>query len=697
MVVPLFIPVDPPPFHSTNMSSTVHGSRQFLLGGYKGQDEESTIAGSCVSLASGAFGDIEQSGDTPSNRIGAAVAAVGDSMFLYGGEGLDMETMGDLYEGQIKGNTIEWVRREIEDAIEEAVAKPKAVEGGEGEAAAAPTPAAVRKSKPFWPAAGRKFATACAAVCKGGAEKLFVCGGGGSDTALKSHCLLFDPATKKWADAKCTGKSPFPLIKHSLVVVNNCGVVFGGRTPTTGELNGTVSVIDFNTMSWSSPKVGGGVAPEARFSHSAAVMSNPFPVMLPNFSAASVKSTASSAADGGEGGEEGAPPAVSKKQASGPKGIWGEGEGETEKCIVIFGGVNEEGDCCNDTFVLDRAGNFQVLTTETVPEARFGGNIMTMEAGTECVIFGGCDSGLRLGTSFKLDLFNPDPPPDPVDLSTPREPGYEEVEMDGGTYKGIVREGVREGKGTMVWGGGEKVYEGDWVDDKMEGAGIYTDKEGVYEGQFVGGVKVGDGVWEKADGAEGGDFDVKHYSGSWEGGVCEGDGRTTFMDGFVYEGSFSKGQCHGRGVLLYPDGGECRGVFRSGNMVSGVEVVNGVKYTGPFKVGARRVKEGKGVIVYVDGSTYEGGFRSGRRNGFGLLTDGVTGTVFNGKWVGDMKNGKGEEVAATGSKHVGQWVEGVKEGKGVWTSADGLERKEGVWKGGEWTGGEGGEVEEKKE
>ena len=51
-----------------------------------------------------------------------------------------------------------------------------------------------------------------------------------------------------------------------------------------------------------------------------------------------------------------------------------------------------------------------------------------------------------MGTSYKLDLFNPDPAPDPVDLSTPREPGYEEVEMDGGVYKGIVSEGGREGQ-----------------------------------------------------------------------------------------------------------------------------------------------------------------------------------------------------------------------------------------------------------
>lgn len=403
------------------------------------------------------------------------------------------------------------------------------------------------------------------------------------------------------------------MIKHSLVVVNNCGVVFGGRNPVTGEFNDGISVIDFSTMSWSSPKIGGGVSPEARFSHSAAVMNNPFPVMLPNFSVASVKSTASSAvSEGGEGGGEGGAPPLAKK-SSGPKGIWGEGESEVEKCVVIFGGVNEEGDCCADTFVLDRAGNFKAIETETVPEARYGCNMATLEGSTGCVIFGGCDSGMRLATSYKLDLFNPDPPPDPVDLSTPREPGYEEIEVDGGVYKGIVIDGVREGKGTMIWNGGETTYEGDWVEDKMNGIGVYSDKGGVYEGDFTDGIKVGEGTWERAEGAEGSDFDLKSYSGNWEEGRCDGDGCTTFIDGYVYEGSFSKGLPHGRGILLYPDGGECKGVFQLGDMLRGVEVINGVEFTGTFKAGMRRVKEGKGSIIYVDGSVYEGGFRSGRR------------------------------------------------------------------------------------
>ena len=67
--------------------------------------------------------------------------------------------------------------------------------------------------------------------------------------------------------------------------------------------------------------------------------------------------------------------------------------------------------------------------------------------------------------------------------------------------------------------------------------------------------------------------------------------------------------------------------------------------------------------------------------------------MFNGKWVGDKRNGKGEEISANGAKHVGLWVDDLKEGSGTWISQNGLERMEGTWKGGEFVG----EVEEKKD
>ena len=114
----------------------------------------------------------------------------------------------------------------------------------------------------MWPAA-RKFAASCKALCKGGVEKFFVCGGGGSQSSGKQHSLLFDPATKRWSDASCSGKSPMPLMKHTITEVAGCGVVFGGKGVNSGDVFQGLAVIDFETMGWSSPKLGGTV-PEAR-------------------------------------------------------------------------------------------------------------------------------------------------------------------------------------------------------------------------------------------------------------------------------------------------------------------------------------------------------------------------------------------------------------------------------------------------
>ena len=97
--------------------------------------------------------------------------------------------------------------------------------------------------------------------------------------------------------------------------------------------------------------------------------------------------------------------------------------------------------------------------------------------------------------------------------------------------------------------------------------------------------------------------------------IVAGDGVGLFADGYQYEGKFAAGLPQGRGALIYPEGGECEGVFNSGECMSGVEVIEGVRFEGKFEPGKRAVKRGDGSVVYVDGSTYEGGFRSGRRNG----------------------------------------------------------------------------------
>ena len=44
-----------------------------------------------------------------------------------------------------------------------------------------------------------------------------------------------------------------------------------------------------------------------------------------------------------------------------------------------------------------------------------------------------------------------------------------------GKYIGQLKEGIREGKGTIYWDNGDK-YEGEWKNDKTHGQGIYCHK-----------------------------------------------------------------------------------------------------------------------------------------------------------------------------------------------------------------------------
>lgn len=70
---------------------------------------------------------------------------------------------------------------------------------------------------------------------------------------------------------------------------------------------------------------------------------------------------------------------------------------------------------------------------------------------------------------------------------------------------------MRHGKGKMVYSE-EKVYEGEWKEDKMDGFGVMNSKGKVYEGEFKDGKMHGVGVLYP-NGKDG-----KGKKGEWENG-----------------------------------------------------------------------------------------------------------------------------------------------------------------------------------
>ncbi|KAH7815608.1 putative 1-phosphatidylinositol-4-phosphate 5-kinase [Monocercomonoides exilis] len=116
----------------------------------------------------------------------------------------------------------------------------------------------------------------------------------------------------------------------------------------------------------------------------------------------------------------------------------------------------------------------------------------------------------------------------------------------GATYDGQVmnfpEKGLmRHGKGIFV--DGPVRYEGDWVEDVMEGEGFFT--------------------------REGG----SSYQGSFKHNTYNGEGTYTWPDGATYTGGWLDGKMHGRGKYISEKGVEWQGVFYNG---SGPELVRPV-------------------------------------------------------------------------------------------------------------------------
>jgi len=149
-------------------------------------------------------------------------------------------------------------------------------------------------------------------------------------------------------------------------------------------------------------------------------------------------------------------------------------------------------------------------------------------------------------------------------------------------YRGEMKRGRREGKGTILYIGTPFVsYEGDWVDDQKHGMARQLYRNGnLYDGSFRDDQRNGYGRLKYVNGdsyAGAWVNDVKHgsgifcwseagtrYEGQFQDGMMHGRGKYTFADGTVFEGSYDRGHRKGQGVLIAPDGARESGEWVGG-------------------------------------------------------------------------------------------------------------------------------------
>ncbi|CAN0110257.1 unnamed protein product, partial [Phaeothamnion confervicola] len=207
--------------------------------------------------------------------------------------------------------------------------------------------------------------------------------------------------------------------------------------------------------------------------------------------------------------------------------------------------------------------------------------------------------------------------------------------------------GLRHGHGTRVWSTGAR-YDGPFVDDKMEGGGVFTDADGArYEGAFIAGRRRGEGRCRYGN-ASGSDFSCvlgrRHpgkghceYSGAWRNDVPHGDGRLVCVDGRETAGRWIAGRLCGWGrAHLIPDTergdparmhiGGVGGLYRlarwAGRWNDGGEPGEGGGALGGGSAGGGggggSGRDGFGVAEYACGDRVVGDWRRGAPRGYGI-------------------------------------------------------------------------------
>ena len=153
---------------------------------------------------------------------------------------------------------------------------------------------------------------------------------------------------------------------------------------------------------------------------------------------------------------------------------------------------------------------------------------------------------------------------------------------------------LKKGKIAIYYSDGKLKYEGDILDGKYEGKGIYyynDEGHNRYEGEWKKGLKHGKGILYYDHEAT----RIK-YEGNFSNGKFEGKGIYYWKDGSYYIGDFVNGLKQGYGTY-YKNGGK-------------------IKYEGGF---ANDKFEGNGIYYCNDGNYYIGNFKDGLNYGKGNL------------------------------------------------------------------------------
>ena len=201
-------------------------------------------------------------------------------------------------------------------------------------------------------------------------------------------------------------------------------------------------------------------------------------------------------------------------------------------------------------------------------------------------------------------------------------------------FAGELKNWQCSGKGYLRYDNGNQ-YEGDFLEDKLNGNGVYTYLDGAI------------------------------YTGQFKNDVFEGKGKIVFADGNTYVGDFSNNNFNGKGTYTYADKSILVGDFVDGKATGSGKLTwpNGDYYIGEFN---NFQLNGKAKIYYANGTLhFDGSYQDNVRKG--------PASVY-------FKDSKETATGVYGDYYAG---EGLWEGEVVFTKPTGY-KKTTRWYGQKW-------------
>jgi hypothetical protein len=200
------------------------------------------------------------------------------------------------------------------------------------------------------------------------------------------------------------------------------------------------------------------------------------------------------------------------------------------------------------------------------------------------------------------------------------------VYNDHSYYKGNLNSNnLKHGYGILIRPK-HSIYEGFFVDDKLEGKGLLYNMNGyAYSGMFSNGMFNGDGMLASIDGYL--------YKGNWKNNYQCGFGKEKYKDGSSFCGYFINGKKNGHGKYFWKNGDFYEGNFFN-DEITGYGIMkrkNGNIYCGDL---IKQKMEGVGIFMWTDKKRYIGNYKNDEKEGFGIYY------MYDKRYEGFFKEGK---------------------------------------------------------